>query len=69
VCSAYEIATGRAPFRATSWEDLLAKHIFKKPSSAQVFNQKITDELGDLVARILGKQREDRRRDFHKVLM
>jgi serine/threonine protein kinase len=68
-CSAYEITTGRPPFRAASAQELLAKHVFEKPSSPQVYNNEITDEFADLVNRMLSKRREDRPRDFHELLM
>ncbi len=65
----YELATGRPPFRGSSSQDLLTKHIAEKPVSPRVHNPDITQEFADLVLRMLAKKREDRPRDFHQVLM
>jgi serine/threonine-protein kinase len=67
--SAYEIVTGRPPFRAGSNLELLRKHIGEKPAPLQFYNADVTDEFGNLVLRMLAKKREDRPRDFHEVLM
>jgi serine/threonine protein kinase len=67
--SAYELVTGRPPFRGASSQDLLVKHITEKPASPQIYNSDVTDEFAELVLRMLGKKREDRPRDFHEVLM
>jgi serine/threonine-protein kinase len=73
--SAYEIATtlpdrcGRPPFRATSNQELLQKHVFEKPQSPKLYNHDITDEFAELVLRMLAKKKQDRPRDFHEVLM
>jgi serine/threonine protein kinase len=68
-CSAYEIVTGRPPFRAASSQELLTKHIVEKPPSPQIYNADVTEEFADLVLRMLAKKREDRLRDFHEVMM
>jgi serine/threonine protein kinase len=67
--SAYEVLTGRPPFRGASNMDLLNKHMKEKPVSPQVYNPDITDECAAWVLRMLAKKREDRFRDFHEVLM
>jgi serine/threonine protein kinase len=67
--SAYEIVTGRPPFRGASNQDLLAKHILEKPITPQAHNPDVTDEFAALILRMLAKKREDRPRDFHEVLM
>src|SRR5262249_62435562 len=67
--SAYEIVTGRPPFRAGSNQELLNKHIAEKPVTPQAHNPDVTDEFAALVLRMLAKKREDRPRDFHEVLM
>src|SRR5262249_27801338 len=64
----YEILTGRPPFRAATAQDLLNKQIVEKPVSPQVHNPEISDEMADLVLRMLAKKREDRPRDFHEFL-
>jgi serine/threonine protein kinase len=67
--SAYEMVTGRPPFRGSSSQDLLNKHISEKPVSPKVYNPDVTDQFADLVLRMLAKKREDRPRDFHEVLI
>jgi serine/threonine protein kinase len=67
--SAYELVTGRPPFRATSSQELLNKHISEKAVSPQVYNPDVTDEFAALVLRMLAKKKPDRPRDFHEVLM
>ena len=67
--TAYELTTGRPPFRATSASDLLNKHIKEIPVTPQIHNPDITDEFGMLVLRMLEKKRDKRPRDFHEVLM
>jgi serine/threonine protein kinase len=67
--SAYELVTGRPPFRAASSQELLNKHIAEKPPSPQYYNDDITDEFAGLVLRMLAKKKQDRPKDFHEVLM
>jgi serine/threonine protein kinase len=67
--TAYELATGRPPFRGMSNQDLLNKHIVEKPTSPQMYNADITDEFAALVLRMLSKKKQERPRDFHEVLM
>lgn len=64
----YEILTYRPPFRAASMQELLQKHILEKPPTPQVFNADVTDELSELVLRMLAKKREHRPQSFHEVL-
>ena len=67
--TAFEVVTGRTPFRAASSQDLLSKHILEKPTNPQQFNPEITDNFAKLVLRMLEKKKEDRPKDFHEVLM
>ncbi len=67
--SAYELITGRPPFRAASNQELLNKHISEKPASPRLYNPDVTEEFADLVLQMLAKKKEDRPRDFHEVLM
>jgi serine/threonine protein kinase len=67
--SAYEIVTGRPPFRASTPTELLNKHILEKPTSPQLYNADVTDEFAALVLRMLSKKKQDRPNDFHEVLM
>jgi serine/threonine-protein kinase len=67
--SAYELVTGRPPFRAASEMELLHKHIREKPVSPVYYNVDLTKEFCDLILQMLAKKKEDRPRDFHEVLM
>jgi serine/threonine protein kinase len=67
--SAYEIVTGRTPFRAGSAHDLLQKHIIEKPVSPQLHTPDVTDEFASLILRCLAKKPQDRPRDFHEILI
>lgn len=67
--TAYELVTGRPPFRAGSNQELLTKHIAEKPASPVVHNPDLTKEFGELMLHMLAKKKEDRPRDFHEVLM
>jgi serine/threonine-protein kinase len=67
--SAYELVTGRPPFRGQSSQDLLHKHIAEKPTTPLYYNADLTDEFCSLVLRMLQKKKQERPRDFHDVLM
>jgi eukaryotic-like serine/threonine-protein kinase len=67
--SCYEVVTGRPPFRGSSSQELLAKHITEKPITPKQYNAEVTDEFAALVLKMLAKKKEERPRDFHEVLM
>lgn len=67
--SAYEMVTGRPPFRGGSSDDLLNKHLSEKPVSPAMFNPDVTKEFGDYLLKLLSKKRDDRPGNFHEVLM
>jgi eukaryotic-like serine/threonine-protein kinase len=67
--AAYELATGRPPFRSGDAKDLLRKHLSEKPVSPIAHNPEITQEFADLVLRMLAKRKEERPESFHEVLM
>jgi eukaryotic-like serine/threonine-protein kinase len=67
--TAYELMTGRPPFRGSSNQELLSKHVAEKPISPGFHNRELSDEFCDLVLRMLAKKKEERPRDFHEVLM
>lgn len=66
--SLYEIVALRPPFRASSDQELLNKHISEKPITPQVHNPEVTEDFSMFVLDMLAKQREKRPRDFHQVL-
>jgi serine/threonine-protein kinase len=64
----YELMTFRPPFRASNAQELLSKQILEKPTPPQIYNPEISDEMSDLIMRMLSKKREDRPLDFHTFL-
>jgi serine/threonine-protein kinase len=64
----YEMLTGRPPFRASNPQDLLNKQIAEPPTSPQVYNPDVSDDLANLVLKMLAKKREERFKDFHEFL-
>jgi serine/threonine protein kinase len=67
--TAFELVTGRPPFRAASSQELLVKHISEKPVSPRQYNPEVTEDFAALLLRMLSKKKEDRPKDFHEVLM
>lgn len=67
--SAYEVVTGRPPFRAITPAELLQKQLLEKPVHPMVHNPEVTEEFGDLLLHCLAKRREDRPKNFHEVLI
>jgi serine/threonine-protein kinase len=67
--SAYEIVTGRPPFRGATSQDLLSKHLNEKPMPPHTYNADVTDDFSKLVIDMLAKKREQRPANFHEVLM
>ncbi len=67
--TAFELVTGRPPFRGSSYQDLLVKQISEKPPSPSIYNPDVTKEFSDLVVQMLAKKKEGRPKDFHEVLM
>jgi serine/threonine protein kinase len=67
--SAYELVTGRAPFRAANQGDLMHKHLRETPLPPRTYNPMVTKEFNDLVMSMLEKDREKRPRNFHEVLL
>ncbi len=66
--SCFEIVTYRPPYRGATSQELLQKHIIERPPSPQAYNPDVTDELSDLIMRMLAKKRDDRPPTFHDVL-
>jgi serine/threonine-protein kinase len=74
-CTLYELVTAtektaaRPPFRGTSVNEILAKHLREKPPHPASYNPDVTDEFGNLVVKMLAKKPDDRPPGFHEVLM
>jgi serine/threonine protein kinase len=67
-CTAYEVLTGRPPFRADSPHTLLEKHLYAKPRPLSTLNPVLTRELDDLILRTLAKKKADRFENMHELL-
>jgi serine/threonine protein kinase len=67
--SAYELVTGRPPFRAANNQELLAKAITEKAQTPQLHNKDVTDQFAALVLQMLAKKREDRPRDAGEIIV
>jgi eukaryotic-like serine/threonine-protein kinase len=65
----YELTTGRPPFRGTSMNELLQKHLSEKPVAPSNYNTDLTDEFSALVLKMLAKKPEQRPSHFHEILM
>lgn len=65
----YELLAGRPPFVAGSSMELLNKHIAEKPVSPMARNTDLTDDISNLILRMLSKKRDERPRDFHDFLL
>jgi serine/threonine protein kinase len=68
-CTLYELTTGRPPFRGTSTNDLLTRHLAEKVTPPNVYNKDLTDEFSNFVVKLLAKKKEDRPTNFHEVLI
>lgn len=66
---AFELVTGRPPFRGATNQDLLNKQLNEKPITPCQFNPEVTPDFGDLVLKMLSKKKEQRPNNFHEVLM
>jgi eukaryotic-like serine/threonine-protein kinase len=68
-CTLYEMTTGRPPFRGTSTNDLLSRHLAEKPAPPIAYNSDLTDEFSNFVLRLIAKKKEQRPNNFHEVLI
>lgn len=67
--TAYELVTGRPPFRAGTSGDLMQKHLREKPLPPKMINPIVTRDFDELVMLMLDKDRNKRPLNFHDVLM
>ena len=68
-CTIYELLCGRPPFRATTTNELLTKHLAEKPSPVIAYNPDVTDKFSNFLLKLLAKDKKDRPKNFHEVLM
>jgi eukaryotic-like serine/threonine-protein kinase len=65
----YELLTGRPPFRGATQSELLNKHISDKVDPPKVYNPDISDDMSNLIVKMLSKKMEDRPQTCHDVLI
>ncbi len=68
-CTLFELSTGRPPFRGTSANDLLSRHLNEKPGPPMMYNPDVTDEFSAFVLKLIAKKKADRPKNFHEVLI
>lgn len=68
-CTLYEVTTGRPPFRATTTNELLTKHLTEKPAPPLSYNPDITDAFSNFILKLIAKDKKQRPKNFHEVLM
>lgn len=64
----FEVLTGEPPFRGTSPDDLLKKHLTTAVPPPSAFNDNITPELDRFVMKMLAKKTKDRHKNTHELL-
>ena len=67
-CVMYEMLAGRAPFTASTPNELLEKHIRAPIPSIQVHNDNVSDELSQLIRSTMAKKPEDRPESMWELL-
>lgn len=65
----YELLTGRPPFRGSTINDLLNKHITDRVDPPKAYNPDISDEMSNLIVKMLAKKMEDRPQTCHDILI
>jgi serine/threonine protein kinase len=68
-CTLYELTTGRKPYVGATQGDLLMRHFTEKPVPPSTYNKDLTDEFAALVLKMMAKNRDDRLKSFHEVLI
>jgi eukaryotic-like serine/threonine-protein kinase len=68
-CTLFELTTGRKPYVGATQGDLLMRHFTEKPVPPSTYNKDLTDEFAALVLKMMAKNRDDRLKSFHEVLI
>jgi serine/threonine-protein kinase len=64
----FEILAGEPPFRGTSPDDLLKKHLTTPAPEPSFFNPNVTSEMDRFVLRMLAKRPKDRQKNTQELL-
>jgi serine/threonine protein kinase len=67
-CVLYELLTGKLPFTAATPNELLNKHLTAAIPNVQVHNSNVTDDMADLLRRMMAKEPKDRPASMNDVL-
>ncbi len=59
----YEMVTGRTPFRASTPEAIIDKHVFEQPPKPKMFAPQLPDKVGRLLSKALEKNPSNRYQD------
>ncbi|MGE3316447.1 MAG: serine/threonine protein kinase [Planctomycetaceae bacterium] len=63
----FEALTGEPPFKGSSPDELLKKHVGHTPPEPSLINRNITPEMDKLIMRMLAKKPKDRHGSMHEV--
>jgi serine/threonine protein kinase len=64
----FEAITGDPPFKGSSPDDLLKKHLTEHPPEASGFNPNVSPEMDRLILKMLAKNPKKRHQDVHEVM-
>lgn len=67
-CVLFELLTSKLPFTANNPNELLSKHLTAPVPNVQVFNNNVSDNMADLLRRLMGKKPDDRPKTMKDVL-
>ncbi len=63
----FELLTGEPPFKGSSPDELLKKHVGATPPDASTINRNVTPEMDRLLSRMLAKKPKNRHSSMHEV--
>ena len=64
----FEVLTGEPPFRGSSPDDLLKKHLTTAAPPPSMINNNVTPEMDRFVLKMLAKRTKDRHKNTHELL-
>jgi serine/threonine-protein kinase len=64
----FEILTGEPPFRGSSPDDLLKKHLISPAPAPSFINDNVTPEMDRFILKMLAKKVKDRHKNTHEML-
>jgi serine/threonine protein kinase len=64
----FEVLAGEPPFRGSSPDDLLKKHLIGQIPEPSAFNPNVTPEMDRMILKMLSKNATKRQQDTHEVL-